>query len=82
MFGEAASDLGDRCSGGCDDRARSLAIAIRIGDVQCKFAGLLVSLGFDRAVQLKPQTSGLQDRRDRCADDVLPVLGEIGVTTR
>jgi len=42
----------------------------------------LTGLELNAGVLLEPKARSLQDRRNRRADDILPVFGEIGVAAR
>ena len=44
------------------------------------FPGLCVGCEGDAGVALQPEASGLKNRRNGSADDVLTVLGKVGVT--
>ncbi len=82
MVGEAPRDLRDRELRGRYDGAQARELAPLLRPAQPQRAGRLASLELDPGVLLQAEARRLQDRGNRRAHDVLPVLREIGVAVR
>jgi len=76
----APGDLVDRHFRSGHDGAHALEFRVGCAPAQFHLPRALYGCGGDAGVALQPETSGLKNRRNGRADDVLTVLGKVGVT--
>lgn len=79
MFRKARRDLLDRELGGGDDGSHVVPVALILGPAQLQESGFLSRLHPRSSVLGEPEGRGLENRRYGGADDVLSVVGKIGM---
>jgi hypothetical protein len=79
MLGIATRDLSNCKLGRRGDRPNAFAVAQILGPAQLELAGALTHREVDARMLRQAEASGLENGRDRRADDILAMFGKLGM---